>query len=419
MKLAIVGGGVSGLLTSYWLRKVHDITLFEGQERLGGHTNTVRADLPGGTYYVDTGFVVYNEANYPLFSQVLRELGTATQPSEMSFSVSSAKDGFEYRGNGLRLWSQPGNALRPSYTRLLTDIISFNRKARKMLVEGDDPGTLAEFVASGPWGPRLWDHYVLPLGSAIWSANPVTFGAIPAKAFAQFLDRHGWLRLKRRPTWRTICGGASNYVEKIHRLLGKRARTGTSVLEVRRDEAGVELVTTAGTERFDAVVMAVHSDQALAMLEEATSAERQVLGSIAYQQNVATLHTDRRMLPRRQRAWASWNSHLPEVPCNKVKVTYWMNCLQRFVSREPLCVSLNREDEVAPERVLGQWAYSHPVLDARALRAQSRWAELQGRKMTWYCGAYWGYGFHEDGALSAARVARSLGARAPFPWGPQ
>ena len=185
------------------------------------------------------------------------------------------------------------------------------------------------------------------------------------------------------------------------------------MLKARRDDHGVELVTTVGSERFDALVLAVHSDQALALLEEPTTAEREVLGNISYQRNLATLHTDPQMLPRRRRAWASWNLHLPEAPSDKVKVTYWMNCLQRFSSREPLCVSLNREDEVAPQRVLGQWAYSHPVLDAKALAAQRRWAELQGHKMTWYCGAYWGYGFHEDGACSAARVARALGARAP------
>jgi len=213
MRLAIVGGGVSGLLSSYWLRNTHEVTLFEAEGRLGGHTNTVSADLGDGPHRVDTGFVVYNEANYPLFSQVLRELGVATQPSEMSFSVSSAKEDFEYRGNGLRLWSQPANALRPSYTRLLIDIASFNRAARKMLIEGYDPGTLADFVGSGPWGRRLWEHYVLPLGSAIWSANPLTFGSIPAKAFAQFLDNHGWLRLKHRPKWRTVRGGATSYVK--------------------------------------------------------------------------------------------------------------------------------------------------------------------------------------------------------------
>jgi predicted NAD/FAD-binding protein len=410
MKLAIVGGGVSGLLAAYWLRNHHDVTLFEANHKLGGHTNTVEVDLGDRTEHVDTGFIVYNEANYPLFARALEELGVASQPSEMSFSVSCATHDFEYRGNGLSLWAQPTNALRPSHARFLSDIVSFNRSARSLLGSGADPGGLAGFVASGRWGPQLWEHYVLPLGSAIWSANPVSFGAMPAKAFARFLDNHGWLRLKRRPQWRTVSGGAANYVEQIARRLGRRARTAAQVLQVRRDELGVELVTPAGPERFDGVVLAVHSDQALGMLESPTAAEREVLGSIAYQPNVATLHTDRRMLPRCRRAWASWNAYVPEAPSSKVKVTYWMNCLQRFSSSEPLCVSLNREQEVDPEKVLGRWAYSHPVLDAKALAAQGRWAELQGHRRTWYCGAYWGYGFHEDGASSAARVARALGA---------
>jgi len=409
----VVGGGASGLLASYWLRQHHDLTLFEAQPRLGGHTNTVRVELADGAHWVDTGFIVYNEPNYPLFSHVLAELGVTTQPSEMSFSVSAGKGSFEYRGNGLRLWSQPSNALKPSFARLLVDIMSFNRSARALLQSGENPGSLADFIASGPWGKRLWAHYVLPLGSAIWSASPQHFGEVPAATFARFLDNHGWLKLKGRPQWRTVAGGAANYVRQIAERLGERARIATPVIKLRRHLGSVELLTPLGSETFDAVVLAVHSDEALSLLEDPTPQEREVLGSVRYQQNVATLHTDARMLPKRRLAWASWNAYLPEEPFGKVQVTYWLNSLQRLRAAQPICVSLNREDELEPSTVLGQWSYSHPVLDAKAVGAQARWAELQGQLRTWYCGAYWGYGFHEDAAASAARVARALGARPP------
>jgi predicted NAD/FAD-binding protein len=413
MKVAVVGGGVSGLLATYWLRLQHQVTLFEAQPRLGGHTNTVQVDLVDGTYSVDTGFIVYNEPNYPLFRQVLEELGVATQPSDMSFSVSVGEGDFEYRGNGLRIWSQPSNALRPSFARLLADIMSFNRSARKMLQAGESPGSLADFVASGPWGKRLWGHYLIPLGSAIWSADPQSFGAIPAVTFARFLDNHGWLSLKGRPQWRTVTGGAANYVKQLAARLGKRACSATPVTKLRRFTDGVEVLTPRGSETFDAVVLAVHSDEALSLLEDPMPQEREVLSAIRYQHNIATLHTDARMLPRRRLAWASWNTYLPKEPLNKVKVTYWLNTLQRLTASQPICVSLNRENELEPGTLLGQWDYSHPVLDAKALRAQARWAELQGQRRTWYCGAYWGYGFHEDAAVSAAQVARALGAQAP------
>ena len=412
MRLAVVGAGVAGLTAAHWLSQVHDVTLFEAASRLGGHTHTVRVDLADETHHVDTGFIVYNEPNYPRFAALLRHLGVATQPSEMSFSVSSGREDFEYRGNGLRLWAQPSNALRPGFTRLLADILGFNARARRLLDGDEEAGSLADFVVAGGHGPRLAPHYLLPLGSAIWSADPTTFAAIPARTFARFLDNHGMLRLKGRPQWRTVTGGAARYVERLASPLAGRVRRATPVEKLVRDADGVTVLTADGLTRFDGAVVAVHSHEALALLGDPTRAEREVLGAIAYRPNVATLHTDRSLLPRRRAAWASWNAYLPPWRSTLPTVTYWMNRLQGLRASRELCVTLNRQDEIDPASVLGRWTYAHPVLDDRAVAAQRRRAEVQGHRRTWYCGAYWGYGFHEDGVQSAADVARALGAPA-------
>jgi predicted NAD/FAD-binding protein len=410
VNVAVIGAGVAGLSCAYWLRQTHRVTLFEADDRLGGHANTVRVALDDGAYDVDTGFIVYNEPNYPMFSGLLDQLGVATQPSEMSFSVSAAGRDFEYRGNGLGLWAQPSNALRPSFQRLLADVLRFNRAARRLLATGDDPGTLADLVAAGDYGPRLVADYLVPLGSAIWSADPATFTAIPARTFAAFLDHHGMLQLKGRPQWRTVSGGSHRYVAAIDRMLGDRVRRSAEVVKVVREPTSVTVLTGAGPESFDAAVLAVHSDQALALLGDPSPDERTVLGAIRYQSNVATLHTDARLLPRRRSAWASWNAHLPAEPVGRPTVTYWMNRLQRIESSHQICVTLNRDDHIDPTTVLESWTYAHPIYDSAAVAAQRRQQDLHGHRRTWYCGAYWGYGFHEDGASSAADVCRELGA---------
>lgn len=413
MKIAVVGAGISGLSCAFRLSETHEVTLFEAEERLGGHTHTVRVDLDGETHYVDTGFIVYNEPNYPLFSALLSELSVATQPSEMSFSVSSGSDDFEYRGNGLGLWAQPSNALRPSFVRLLSDVLRFNRDVRRLLADGGGRlrgATLSDLLAEGRYGADLGPRYLVPLGSAIWSADPERFGDIPAETFARFLDHHGMLQLKGRPRWRTVTGGANRYVEALARRLRASVRLGLAVEKVVREPEAVTLLSAAGEETYDAVVLAVHSDQALALLGDPSRAEREVLGAITYRRNVATLHTDESMLPRRRRAWAAWNAHLPSIPGGQPTVTYWMNRLQRLDARRQLCVSLNREAEIDPALVIGQWSCHHPVFDRSAIHAQGRRGEIQGRRRTWFCGAYWGYGFHEDGVASALDVCRLLQA---------
>ena len=435
MKVAIVGAGVSGLVCAHRLHPRHDVTVFEAGSQLGGHARTVEVDLGGGEVHaVDVGFIVYNEATYPHFTALLAELGVATQPSTMSFSVRDERSGLEYASSGLRaLLAQPSNALRPTFARMLVDVARFNRRARRLvraadLTTGDgaffdDPGgfdevTLADVLADGRWSRHFVDDYLVPLGSSIWSADPSTFLSFPAVAFARFMDNHGLLSLGRRPTWRTIGGGSRRYVDAIAAPLGNRVRVGEPVAKVRRRadaRGGVEVVSASrGPERFDRVILAGHSDQMLALLSDPTTREREILGALRYQPNVVTLHTDGRLLPTRRAARASWNYHAGIDATTAggrpaVAVTYWMNRLQSIRSSRPLLVTLNRQDAIDPARVLAQHELDHPVFDAGALAAQRRLAEIQGVDGTYFAGAYWGYGFHEDGVRSALDVCRHFG----------
>jgi uncharacterized protein len=414
MKVAIVGGGISGLCCAYWLSPTHEVTLFEAEAWIGGHTNTIEIVVDDKVYDVDTGFIVFNEVNYPRFSNLLRELSVPTQDSEMSFSVSSGSRDFEYRGNGMDLWVQPTNCLRPSFMRLLVDIVRFNSDARALLAAGDtalDDMTVADLLSGAQFSTLFETHYLLPLGTSIWSADPTAFGSIPASMFLRFLNNHGMLQLKGRPQWRTVVGGSHEYVRALTRRMTARVHSGNPIEKVVRSSESVSLLTRDGPMEFDAVVLALHSDQALRLLSDPSPAERQILGSIRYLDNVATLHTDTSMLPKRKRAWASWNAYLPTVPYPKPTVTYWMNCLQRLDAPNEFCVSLNRSAEIESSSVIGEWTYSHPIYDLAAVSAQRRRSEIQGARRTYYCGAYWGYGFHEDGVRSAAEVCNLLGVR--------
>lgn len=412
MRIAIVGSGISGLCCAYWLSASHEVTLFEADDRIGGHTNTVEVAVEDKVFNVDTGFIVYNETNYPRFSGLLAELGVQTQESEMSFSVSSGSRDFEYRGNGLSLWAQPSNSVRPSFVRLLADVVRFNRHARTILTNDEghlDGMTIADLLSECRYSLLFETHYLLPLGTAIWSADPTDFLSTPASMFVRFLSNHGMLQLKGRPQWRTVSGGSHEYVRALLRRTSARIVRNNPVEKIVRGPESVSLLTSRGLEEFDAAVLAVHSDQALRILGDPSRAERQILGSIRYLDNVATLHTDSSMLPRRRSAWASWNAYLPSSSRPKPTVTYWMNCLQRLEAPKEFCVSLNRADEIDADKVIGEWTYSHPAYDLCALIAQGRRSEIQGVRRTYYCGAYWGYGFHEDGVESAAEVCRNLG----------
>ena len=403
MRLAIVGAGISGLTCAHVLHRRHEITLFEADGRLGGHTNTVRVDLADETHQVDTGFIVHNDRNYPRFIRLMEELGVATQPSEMSFSVSDG-GAFEYNGASLNgLFACRSQLVRPSLYRMLRDLVRFNREAPALVGANGSGPSLGAFLEAGGYSREFVDRLIVPQASAVWSADPGQLWDLPASFLAEFFDNHGMFGLRDRPRWRTIVGGAGTYVDALTEPFADRIWTNAPVRSIRRTADAVEL----DGERFDAVVIAAHSDQALAMLADPTASERAILGAIPYQPNEAVLHTDRRQLPRRRRAWASWNFHLEDGPADHTTVTYHMNRLQSLRSRRELCVTLNRTEQIDPESVIATIPYAHPVFTPAGVAAQRRWAEIS-RSRTFYCGAYWGYGFHEDGVVSALRVCDAL-----------
>lgn len=416
VRIAVIGTGVSGLVVAHHLHRRHDITVFEADDRVGGHTNTVEVELPEGRVAVDTGFIVCNERTYPNFLALLDELGVATQPSDMSFSVSDERSGVEYRATNVNsVFAQRRNLLRPGFQRMVLDILRFNRGLRRDLdADRLDPDrSLAEHVAAGRYSPQFVERFLVPFGASIWSADPTTFLDFPTATYARFMANHGLLDLVGRPTWRTVVGGSSSYVRALTSPFRERIRTSSPVHKLVRDRVGgeVEVVTDAGAERFDRVVVATHSDQALRLLGDPSDREQEILGAIRYQPNVATLHTDPRMLPANPRARASWNFHVADGGGNRATLTYWMNLLQALPTETPLLVTLNRSEEIRPESVLYQTEYDHPVYDAAAIRAQARRDEIQGVDGTYFAGAYWSYGFHEDGVRSGLDVVRAIEGR--------
>jgi uncharacterized protein len=436
MKIAIVGTGISGLVCAHHLHGHHDVTVFEANDYVGGHTHTVDVTLDGATHAVDTGFIVYNEQNYPEFTRLLGELSVATQPTTMSFSVRDESTGLEYRADGFGgLFAQRANLVDRRFGRMLTDVVRFNRRARSLLARhrtaveaGDQTGaarlenlTLDDLVVETRCSPMFVSHYLVPLGAAIWSADPDRFGRFPAVSWSRFMDNHGLLHVRGTPHWRTVTGGSRRYVDALTAPFADRIRLDTPVSKIRRNrhpDGGVEvevLSSPAGPERFDRVILASHSDQALALLSDPSDAERDILGALTYQPNVATLHTDARFLPRRRAARACWNAHVGTPVRARdggpaTSLTYWMNALQGLDSPQPLLVTLNRHDEIDPDTVLGRFDYDHPMFDLDALAAQRRRAEIQGVDGTWFAGAYWGYGFHEDGVQSGLDVCRAIEA---------
>lgn len=418
MKVAVVGSGIAGLVTAHLLHPHHEVTVFEAGDRPGGHTNTVEVTVDGRVLAVDTGFIVYNEHTYPAFVRLLAHFGVATKASEMSFSVADEATGLEWRGTSPNtLFAQRRNLANRAFHRLLLDVTRFNREARRLAADPDACGerTLGDFLAEGRWSPQLLDWYLVPLGSAIWSADPGTFAAIPLGTFVRFFENHGLLRVGNQLRWRTVEGGAARYVEAILAPLAGRIRLGQPINKVVRHGDGVELrPADGGPETFDHVVLATHSDQALHLLGDPSDAERAILGAIRYQPNRATLHTDARLLPRNRRAWASWNYHRPVTGSGLATVTYLMNRLQGLDTATPVLVTLNREAEIDPATVLGTYDYDHPVLDAGAVRAQGRRAEIDGVGRTSFAGAYWAAGFHEDGVQSALAACRRLGVEPPW-----
>ncbi|NNN03866.1 MAG: NAD(P)-binding protein [Acidimicrobiaceae bacterium] len=409
MKVAIVGSGVSGLVCAHVLDPRHEVTLFEAESRLGGHAHTQEVTVDGRPVAVDTGFIVYNERNYPVLTRLFTELGIETRPSDMSFGVADDVENVEWCGSSLRgLFAQSRNALRPGYLRMLVDIARFNRRARRDLHDAllDPTMSLAHYLRRGRYGRAFREWYLVAMGSAIWSADPDTFTDFPAATFVRFFENHGLLGVRGRPEWRSVVGGSRTYVEALASRLRGRVLTSSPVTAVRRTLGGVVVTTPRGDEEFDHVIVATHSDQALALLVDADSQERDVLSALRYQENEAVLHTDPSILARREAARASWNWR--RVPgSRRATLTYDLSRLQGLDGR-PLYLTLNQPDAVDPSSVLSTTSYAHPVFDTTALRAQARHEEISGRRRVSFAGAYWGYGFHEDGAASAMRVCAQL-----------
>jgi len=410
VKIAIIGAGISGLTAAYRLHHRHDVTVFEAAGYAGGHTNTIRFEMDGGRHAVDTGFIVYNERNYPLFTEMLRELGVATQPTTMSFSVRSDRSGVEYNGTSLNtLFAQRTNVARPSFLRMVRDILRFNREAPTYEGVAGDETTVAEYAQTRGYSQRFLDEYLVPLGASLWSCPPRTFRAFPIRFVIEFLSNHSMLQVEGRPTWRVVSGGSYRYVEKLSALLGDRIRLRTPVRSVERRAAHVRIVDGLGAEgRYDHVVFACHSDQSLRMLAAPTVTELEVLGAFPYQANEAILHTDASVLPQKRLAWAAWNYHIRRDDPDAVAVTYNMNLLQTLPEQPLFNVTLNHSDGIADERIIERIQYEHPIYTRARRAAQSRHAELIGVNRSSFCGAYWGYGFHEDGVRSAAAVCDVL-----------
>ena len=410
-RIAVIGAGISGLTAAWLLGRRHQVVLYEAESRLGGHTCTVAVDDPAGPQQVDVGFIVFNDRTYPHFRRLLSQLGVGEQPAPMGFAVSCERTGLEYCGDGLGgLFGQKRNLLSPAHWGMIRDILRFNREAPALLRGEQGEMPLGEFLDRGGYSERFVTHYILPMGGAIWSCNEAQMRAFPARFFVRFFDNHGLLTIRDRPQWYVVPGGSSRYVEKLLAGLKAEVRSGAAVQRVRRDGDRVQVTCNGQEEAFDEVVLACHSDQALALLADADMDETQLLGNIPYQDNDVVLHWDDRLLPRTRRCWSSWNALLAADPAERVQVTYNMNILQGLQSERTWCVTLNATDRIDPARIVDRFRFSHPLFTPQGLaQREERLARVNGRRHTWFCGAWCRNGFHEDGVVSALAVAAAFG----------
>ncbi|QKK02139.1 MAG: FAD-dependent oxidoreductase [Pseudomonadota bacterium] len=411
MKIAIVGAGVSGLYAAWHLSREHEVTVFESENRLGGHADTQVVDDDGIERAIDTGFIVFNRTHYPLLSNWFNELGVVAKRSDMSFGVHDLGSGLQYNASTLnRLYCQRRNLLRPAFHRMVADIMRFYRQAPGLLRTLDETVTLADYLGASAMGQLFAEKHLLPMASALWSAPIGDVRQFPMKHLLAFMDNHGMLTVGQRPPWQTVHGGSRRYVEAVSGCAA-RFRMATRVRAVERLDSGVRIRTDADETDFDAVVLACHCDQALALLVDASPVERCVLSAIEYQPNEAVLHTDVSLLPVRPAARAAWNVLLDDEAQSRCRVSYYMNRLQNIGSRTHFIVSLNQTERIDPERIIVRRHYSHPVFTPGAVAAQARWNDINGLRRTWFCGAWWGWGFHEDGVRSAWRVIEDIGLR--------
>ncbi len=402
MKIAIIGSGIAGNTLAHHLYKTHDITVYEANSHIGGHTHTHDIEIDHQKYTVDTGFIVFNDRTYPEFISMLESHKVAWQPSEMSFSVRCEKTSFEYNGTSLNsLFAQRSNLFKPSFYSMISDILRFNKQSLALLTSRSEIA-LGDYLAQNNYGQRFINQYIIPMGAAIWSTDAAQMLQFPARFFVRFFHHHGMLSVNNRPQWRTITGGSARYVEAITAPFKQSIKLNTPVKNVKRNANNVEIALQNGEiAQFDYVFFACHSDEALSMLVDATQAEQDILRAIPYQKNTVYLHTDASLMPRRKLAWAAWNYHLPKTPSSKVAVTYNMNILQNIDCPQPILVTLNHTDNINPAKIIKRLQYTHPVYTIAGAAAQARHAEISGQNRTGYAGAYWLNGFHEDGVKSA------------------
>jgi predicted NAD/FAD-binding protein len=411
MRIAIIGGGISGMVSAFLLNEDHDVVVYEANDYIGGHTHTIDIMAGSAGYAVDTGFIVFNEITYPNFLKLLRRIGVKYQNSKMTFSVKSERDRVEYGAHNLNtLFAQRKNLLDPSFYRMIRDIFRFRREFNRLLEQETQSKSLVSYLTSHGYSRRFIDYFIIPLGSSLWSTDPERIHDFPLATFVRFFDNHGFLRIKNPFEWKVIKGGSARYVEKLTHPFRNKIRLSTPVQAVSRYSDSVAIHSADGiTEKFDHVVLAVHSDQALALLSDPVPAEREILGAIPYQENLTMLHTDTRILPQRKRIWSSWNYCIPKDKQGRPVITYDMNILQSLSAREEYCVTLNRPESIAPDKIIGTYSYHHPVYTTVAPAAQRRHSEISGIRRTHYAGAYWGYGFHEDGVNGALAACSYFG----------
>ena len=403
MKIAIVGTGIAGNVAAHYLNKDHDICVFESADYVGGHTHTHRIEIDNETHNIDTGFIVFNERTYPNFIRLLRELNVDYQNSDMSFSVQCENTGLEYNGSTLnQLFAQRRNFFRPSFYRMIKDILRFNKESLELLEDSQDKISLGDYLAANGYSRQFIHHYIIPMGAAIWSTDHDSMFSFPARFFVQFFHNHGMLSVDERPQWHVIKNGSAEYVKPLIAEHKDKIMLSSPVENIRRVGEKVYIKAIGRQEQaFDYVFIASHSDEALAMLEQPTEIEREVLSAIPYTLNEAVLHTDERLLPKRKLAWAAWNYHLLREKKESVALTYNMNTLQSLESQNTFCVTLNNSDVIDESKIIKRMQYMHPFFTLDGVKAQQRHSEINGTNRTFYCGAYWRYGFHEDGVVSA------------------
>jgi len=415
-RIAVVGSGIAGLSAAWLLSQHFEVTLYEAETRLGGHSNTVDVTIDGIKVAADTGFLVCNDRTYHNLLSLFRHLKVELVASEMSFSVQIERENLAWAGASLgTLFGDKKNLLRPKFWRMVRDVLRFNRAAPAFLDAQDASLTVGEYLQQQGYSEVFAQWYLLPMAAAIWSCPTATVLDFPALTLIRFFKQHGLLQVSNRPQWMTVKNGSRTYVEKLRQGI-TRIQSGDPVQQIIRDATGVMLLSKSGAAQFDQVVLACHSDQALAMLNDASAAEIAVLSAIQYQPNRAVLHTDASVLPKQKSMWSAWNFHtqLTDKSSQAVAVSYLLNKLQPLPIKTPLLVTLNPTDEIAAEYVLADIAYAHPLLDSAAIAAQAKLPALQGVNRTWFCGAWTGYGFHEDGLKSALNVAAAFGVSPPW-----